>query len=178
MSVSESVRTARLTAERLRLEHLPDMVRMNSDPRVMATLAGVRSEEETRQWHQKNLDHWEQHGFGLWLWRDGSDGRFAGRAGLRRTEVEEKDEVELAYALMPEYWGKGLATEIAQACLQVGFEQLGLADIVAFTLTTNRASERVMQKAGFTYERAIERAGLPHLLYRLSRWRLSRPGVG
>jgi RimJ/RimL family protein N-acetyltransferase len=46
-------------------------------------------------------------------------------------------------------------------------ELLGLDDIVAFTLPTNDASRRVMEKLGFSYERDIEHAGMPHVLYRL-----------
>jgi RimJ/RimL family protein N-acetyltransferase len=38
--------------------------------------------------------------------------------------------------------------------------------MVAITLATNRASQRVMEKAGLTYERELIYAGLPHVLYR------------
>ncbi len=76
------------------------------------------------------------------------------------------DEVELAYAVMAEFWGRGLASEMALASLQLGFAHLGLAEIVAFTLTTNAASRRVMEKIGFRFERDIVHAGLPHVLYR------------
>jgi RimJ/RimL family protein N-acetyltransferase len=167
MGNMDTFQTERLTAERLRPEDFSDYWRMYSDPRVTATLGGVRSEEETRVFLRKGLEHWERHGFGLWVFRDSADGRFVGRAGLRYAVVEGKEEVELAYALMPEYWGRGLATEMARACVRVGFEQVGLAEIVTFTLTTNLASQRVMQKVGFTFERAITHAGLPHVLYRL-----------
>jgi RimJ/RimL family protein N-acetyltransferase len=169
MNVIETFRTNRLTAERLRPDHVSDCCRMYSDTRVMATLGGVRSDEETREWLQQNLEHWERHRFGLWVFRDQSDGGFVGRAGLLHVQVEGTDEVELSYALRSEYWGRGLATELARACVQIGFEQLGLASVVAFTLTTNRASQRVMQKVGFTFERDISHAGLPHVLYRLCR---------
>jgi RimJ/RimL family protein N-acetyltransferase len=162
-------RTDRLSAERLRPEHFNDYWRMYSDHRVTATLGGIRSEEETREMLRRSLEHWERHGFGLWIFRDATEGQFVGRAGLRYAPVEGKDEVELAYALMSEYWGRGLATEMARACVRVGFEQLGLADVVAFTLTINLASQRVMQKVGFTYEREFTHAGLPHVLYRLCR---------
>ena len=83
------------------------------------------------------------------------------------------DEVELAYALRSEYWGRGLATELARAAVAVGFERLGLREIVAFTLPTNRASWRVMEKTGFEYERDFVHRGLPHVIYRrpASRWR-------
>ena len=52
---------------------------------------------------------------------------------------------------------------------QVAFDDLGLGEIVAFTLPTNVASRRVMDKSGFTFERKIEHAGLPHVLYRRAR---------
>lgn len=159
-------RTARLSAERLRPEHLADLCRMYQDPQVMATLGGPRSEEQTQKYLQDALDHWERHGFGIWVLRDPDGGRFAGRAGLRRLQVSGNDEVEVLYALMPEFWGKGLATEIAQALVRIAFERLGLAEVVSFTLPTNRASQRVMEKAGLRFERDIVHAGLPHVLYR------------
>src|SRR5437879_1396450 len=106
MNNLDSFRTDRLSAERLRPEHFGDYWRMYSDPRVTATLGGVRSEEETRVFLQKGLEHWERHGFGLWIFRDLTEGQFVGRAGLRYAAVDGKDEVELAYALMSEYWGR------------------------------------------------------------------------
>jgi RimJ/RimL family protein N-acetyltransferase len=53
------------------------------------------------------------------------------------------------------------------------------SDLVCFTLTTNHASQRVMEKVGFRYERDVLHAGLPHVLYRLSAsaWRgMTRAG--
>jgi [ribosomal protein S5]-alanine N-acetyltransferase len=146
----------------------------------MATLApagapngGVLSDEDTQRFLRKHLDHWDRYGYGLWVFRDREDGRFVGRAGLLNTYVGGNDEVELAYALVAEYWGRGLATEMAGEILAVAFEKLGMEDVVCFTLTTNRASQRVMEKAGFEYERDVVHAGLPHVLYRItvSEWK-------
>ena len=135
---------------------------MHSDPRVMVTLApagvkdgGVLSDEETLQFLRRHLDHWERHGYGLWAFWDRTNGRFVGRAGLYNTRVGGNDEVELAYVLMAEYWGKGLATEMARTILAVAFERLGMTDLVCFTLTTNRTSQRVMEKARFEHEREV-----------------------
>jgi RimJ/RimL family protein N-acetyltransferase len=161
-------RTERLIAERLSADHLGELHRMNQDPRVMATLGGVRPDEETERYLRDNLEHWERYGFGIWAFRNGTDGRFVARAGLRHTRVGGNDEVELAYALRAEYWGRGLATELAVAVVAVGFERLGLQEIVCFTLPTNRASWRVMEKTGFEYERDVVHAGLPHVLYRIT----------
>ena len=60
-----------------------------------------------------------------------------------------------------------LATEMAKAYIQIAFNELKLANVVSFTLHTNRASQRVMEKAGMKYERDIIHADLPHVLYRL-----------
>jgi ribosomal-protein-alanine N-acetyltransferase len=162
-------RTNRLIAERLRVEDLDELCRMHHDPSVMATLGGLRSDEQTRQFLCDNLRHWDRHGYGLWMFRAQADGRFVGRGGLRHVHVGGHDEVEFAYALMAAFWGNGLATEMAKAIVTVAFEHLGMTDIVAFTLATNQASRRVMEKVGCQYELDIVHAGLPHVLYRIKR---------
>jgi RimJ/RimL family protein N-acetyltransferase len=161
-----TLRTERLIAERLSPDHFDELSRMNRDHTTMASLGGVRSDEETERYLRDNLSHWERYGFGVWALRHRADGRFAGRAGLRHRHLDGDEEVELSYALQSEYWGRGLATEMVAAAVAVGFERLGLDDAVALTLPTNRASRRVMEKTGFEYERDIVHAGLPHVLYR------------
>jgi RimJ/RimL family protein N-acetyltransferase len=141
---------------------------MYSDPRVMATLGGLRSEAATRNFLEAGLLHWAEHGFGLWVLFDAADGSFLGRAGLRHVHVGGGDEVELLYALMPGSWNRGLATEASRALLRIAFETLGLEDVVSFTLPMNVASRRVMEKSGFRYERDIVYAELPHVLYRIT----------
>ena len=131
-------RTDRLIAERLRVEGLDELCRMHHDSRVMATLGGVRSDDQTRQFLHDNLRHWDRHGYGLWMFRAKTDGQFVGRGGLRNVHVGGNDAVELAYALMAAFWGSGLATEMAEAILAVAFTQLDLTDIVAFTLPPTR----------------------------------------
>lgn len=158
--------TSRLTAERLHDDHLGDLCRMHRDVRVMATLGGTRSDAETRIFLRDNLDHWTQHGFGLFVFRERASGVFVGRGGLRHVEIGGEDEIELAYAVMAAFWRKGLATEMAAALLRLGTEELGVTGIVAFTLTTNMGSRRVMEKLGLRFERDIRHAGLPHALYR------------
>ena len=74
--------------------------------------------------------------------------------------------MEISYALMARHWRKGFATEIATASVELA-GQLRIPSLVAFTLPDNLASRRVMEKVGFTYERDIEWAALPHVLYRL-----------
>jgi [ribosomal protein S5]-alanine N-acetyltransferase len=73
----------------------------------------------------------------------------------------------LAYALAPEFWGQGLASEIARGIRGLAVTEIGLSEVVCFTLLTNRDSQRVMQKVGFRFERDGMHADLPHVFYRL-----------
>lgn len=169
MESIETITTERLTAERFRLDHYDLLCGLHRDPVVMATLGGVRSDETTRQNLQEYIAHWDTNGFGLWLLRDRASGEFAGRAGLKGIEIGGNWEIELGYTFLQPYWGRGLATEIAQASLEVGFERLGLENLVCFTLPTNLASKRVMEKVGFVFEREVIHTGEPTLLHRLTR---------
>jgi RimJ/RimL family protein N-acetyltransferase len=156
----------RLFAERLTVAHLPLLRRMDNNAQMMASLGGVRSDAETKAYLERNLAHWEEHGFGIWILRDPTTGRVFGRAGLRHLSVEGTPEVELAYALLPEFWGRGLATDAARACVTIGREWLGLPSVVALTTADNLASQRVLLKAALAPEREVAHAGRPHILYR------------
>jgi ribosomal-protein-alanine N-acetyltransferase len=164
----DSFETRRLFAERLERRHL-DLIRlMHLNESVMAHLGGKRSDAQTLQYMERNLAHWAEHGYGIWILRDKATGQFVGRGGLRRTVLEGTAEVEIAYGLMPQFWGQGLATEFTRAIARIAREELGLSDIVSYTLPENVASRRVMEKAGFRYERDILHNDTPHVLYR---WR-------
>jgi len=165
----ESFETARLRAERSHTKHLALHVPFERDERVAAWLGGASDPEETRQRLERELAHWSTHGFGRWVLFDRQTGEFVGRGGLRTVEIEGQPEVELGYAIVPERWGQGLATELAEAAVEVAFRDLGLADVVAFTLPNNAASRRVMEKVGFEYERDFVRKGRDHVLYRIRR---------
>jgi [ribosomal protein S5]-alanine N-acetyltransferase len=169
-STIERLETERMILERLHLEHAPEQLRLMLDPRVSATLWPRRDELPTEadvlDGLRAKVEHWDRHGFGMWMVRDRDTGEMVGRAGLQYTYTAGVNDIEAGWAVVPERWGQGLATELAHACVETAFEHLGLLEIVAFTLPDNLASRRVMQKSGFTYERDIVHAGLPHVLYR------------
>lgn len=156
----------RIFAERLTQAHLPLVRRMDGNPRMMASLGGVRTDAETKAWLERNLAHWDEHGFGIWILRDPMTGRVMGRAGLRNLLVEQTPEVELAYALLPEFWGRGLATDAARACVTIGSEWLGVRSVVALVRPDNLASQRVLLKAALKPERELLHEGRPHVLFR------------
>jgi len=165
VSFPESFETARLRAERLTPEHFDAIRAMDGDARYMALLGGTRTESQTREYLARNLKHWDEHNFGLWVLRD-LEGEIAGRCVLRHLDVEGTDEVELGYGLHTQYWGRGLATEIARELLRLGRTELKRESLVAITRPENHGSQRVLVKTGLVLEREIRYDGVPHLLFR------------
>jgi RimJ/RimL family protein N-acetyltransferase len=172
----EQFTTLRLAATRLHARDLADLCVLHRDPRVMATLGGIRTDAQTLEYLDRGVAHWERHGFGLWTLRS-TQGAFMGRAAIRHVLVDDQDEIEIAYALAADAWGRGIATEIASALLGVAFDRLRLPDVTAITTTDNRASQRVLEKVGLTLERSLVFLGAPCVLYRIDRddWRGTAP---
>jgi [ribosomal protein S5]-alanine N-acetyltransferase len=162
----ERLDTARLVGEHVCDTDFGDLCAMNRNPDVMATLGGLRSDDETREYLQLNLDHWNRYGYGLWMLRSRGGGQFVGRSALRHIHIGGRDEIEVGYALLPDFWGRGLATEVAREIVKLAFSDLEIESLVSFTLPTNAASRRVMEKAGGAYERDVVHAGHLHVLYR------------
>ena len=170
MSAGGAARTDRLVGRPVAADDRAAFRRLFQDEQVGATMAGTRTDAEVEAIVAADVEHWERHGFGCWAWREAATGRFVARGGLRLVEIDDVgEEVELAYAVLPRFWGRGHATEIARFSVGRALGPLGLADVVALTLPTNAASRAVMAAAGLAYERDVVKRGLPHVLYRRRR---------
>lgn len=168
----ERLQTERLVGERILPHHAAELAGLLQHPCVARTLSpsGLPpSDDALARRHAEKVEHWERHGFGLYAVRDRASGEVVAQHGLQLTFVKELAEVEIAWAVRPDRWREGLATEFAQAVLRMGFDRLSLPQIVAFTIPGNTASRRVMDKLDFRYETDFEHHGLPHALYRRAR---------
>ena len=162
-------RTVRLTATKIAPPDLPDCQRFYSDPAVMATLSAdgrVWPAHESADLFERHIQHWHDHGFGTWIFRDPED-VFVGRGGLRQIDVGSGPESERYSGGASEVWGRGLATEMACELIRVAFEDMACEALIGFTLPTNAASQRILEKCGFERDGQIRHAGLVHHLYRL-----------
>ena len=90
--------------------------------------------------------------FGRYLVEEKGTGDLVGAAKLEAYG----DEVEIGYRIMQEYWGKGVATEIAKALILFSFKKFNPPAVVAFVNVENSASIRVLEKAGMTNIERIE----------------------
>jgi RimJ/RimL family protein N-acetyltransferase len=174
----DRVETERLVGCRPVFRDADELHAVMADERVAAwlwpgDLGGPRTLSQVRSLLVHDVDHWKRHRFGPWIVRERATRHVVGRIGLERTTVGGADEVELAWLLAPEVWGRGFATEMARAAVDAGLGPLELGSIVAFTLHANAASRAVMERLGMAYERDVEHAGLPHVLYRITAARRS-----
>ena len=76
------------------------------------------------------------------------DNEFIGSC-LIRPFGDEPNTTELGYSINRIHWGKGLATEMAEAMVAIAFEDQEIKQVVAVTVPANTASGRVLEKAGF-----------------------------
>ncbi len=113
----------------------------------------------------RHLAHWSQRGFGHWAVITPQDGRLIGWNGLEY--LPELNEVEVAYLLSHQAWGRGYATEAAGAAIRFGFEAKGLEAIIGLVHPDNAASIHVLEKCGLRYADRIELWGLEMLRYRI-----------
>ncbi|MBP7779185.1 MAG: GNAT family N-acetyltransferase [Acidobacteria bacterium] len=133
----------------------------------------IVSLEQSRQWLAVSTRGFAERRFGLWGLHDAAGGPLIGFCGCRDWSTGEP---ELMYGLWPAWWGRGLATEAAQAVLEYVFEVLGHPVMMAATDPPNVASIRVMERLGMVFDWRGEMHGLDTLVYRLSRerWRRHR----
>lgn len=108
------------------------------------------SRGESERFLDRQLDHWETHGFGSWAAEVKTDRTLIGYIGLSIPTwlPEVLPAVEVGWRLSPAYWGRGLATEGGRVSLRHGFEALELDRIISIFTPDNAASGRVMQKLG------------------------------
>lgn len=151
---------------------------MNGDAEVMRHFPKPLSFAESETFRLRIARHFEEHGFGFWgVFRRDAPG-LVGLVGLLNIPWSARftPAVEIGWRIAPAHQRQGFAEEAARMALAHGFGQLGLAEIVAFTLPANQPSWRLMEKLGMAPDGRFAHPSLPdghpmqeHLLYRLRR---------
>jgi RimJ/RimL family protein N-acetyltransferase len=148
------IETERLLLRGWRDWDVEPYARLCTDPEVMRFIGdgSTLTREQSGEQISRFVRHWEERGFGLWAMEEKGSGRFVGFAGLAHQDdwAEGGHKTEVGWRLDRAFWGRGLATEAAQASVAYGFEALGLERVISIIQPENTASRRVAEKAGFT----------------------------
>lgn len=143
--------TERLILRPMNAGDIKDIFEMRRDEDVMRYIREpVLSREETENWINLVSSRWAKDEIGFCSVIEKQSGKFAGWCGL--WELKENAEIEVGYAVAKDFWGRGFASESAQAFLEYGFKKLNLEKIVAVARPENTASRRVMEKIGMKYD--------------------------
>lgn len=179
MIVRHEILTARLRMRCWMDRDREPFAAMNADPEVMAyfpsTLGRADSDAGIDVW----LGHFIDNGWGNWALELRESGAFIGYTGLTvpRRMLPFSPCVEIGWRLARPYWSAGYATEAATEALRIGFDDIGLNEIVSFTSRLNARSRAVMERIGMRDAgEDFDHPALPaghrlqrHCLYRLDR---------
>jgi RimJ/RimL family protein N-acetyltransferase len=153
--------TGRLILRRFHENDLEAFFQLCSQPHViryaqsvpLASLAEARELMRTAPFHD-----YATYGYGRFacVWKETGD--VIGFSGVKY--VPEIGDTELGYRFLPEFWGRGLATEAGRASIEFARTELRLARLVALVHPENVASAGVLTKLGFSVERALRYSGV------------------
>ncbi len=169
MKSSGVITTERLALRRMTLDDFDAVRRIHSDPEVMWVYGGVFSEQQTREWMQRNLDRYERDGVGFFAITLKSSGELVGCGGIIMQETDQGVEPEVGYQMRRDQQGKGYATEMAWGCMEYAFETMQADHIISLIRPDNMPSRRVAEKNGLVVDREMMFHDMPHLVYRLTK---------
>ncbi len=174
-----TLKTQRLILRPWQTSDLKPFAEMNADSDVMRYYPSVLSTSESDELAEKISARLSENGWGFWALELKDNGEFIGFTGLNKPgyDLPCNPCVEVGWRLSKKHWGKGYATEAAQASLQFAFEELNLDSVVSFASAVNTASWRVMERIGMrnthnNFNHPIIPAGSPlsdHVLYKIKR---------
>ena len=147
-----TIETERLLIRPFSKDDIEPSYVMNVDAEVSKYTGdgGIVSKEEIeRRIIEDVFGDYEKYGFGRLAVELKGECKFIGFTGLKF--LEDMNEVDLGYRFMKKYWGMGIATEAARACIKLGFDALELKKIIAMVLPVNSESIRVLEKLNFKY---------------------------
>lgn len=156
---STLLETERLLLRRQQASDIEFLVELWSDPQVTSYLGGPRNREWLRSVFEATAQNPDAEQYDLWPVVEKATAHVIGHCGLLDKEVEGKVEIELTYVLAPSAWHKGYATEIGQALIQLAFEKMGVARLIALIEPENEPSEQVARRLGMWLEQEIVRPG-------------------
>lgn len=150
--------TERLILRPFQQDDLPAYLELVGDATAMRYIGSGMTLGREAAWTQLAtlLGHWQLRGYGLWAIEERGSGALVGRAGLFNPEGWPG--IEVGWALIRRYWGKGYATEAATAALDWAFDALEVGEIISCIQPANHASIKVAERLGeqFSHEELLQ----------------------
>jgi RimJ/RimL family protein N-acetyltransferase len=169
-------KTERLILEPIGPEHADEVWTLHQDELIASWWCAAWSKTEATRFCEHCAQGWKRDGVSKWIAHNRDTGALVGRGGLSRMAAHgdetnqiqalltdpswAQDRLEIGWALLSEFRGLGLATEIGREGLRFAFEVLGARSVISYTERHNRASRRVMERLGLNLRAEIRAIGL------------------
>jgi GrpB-like predicted nucleotidyltransferase (UPF0157 family)/GNAT superfamily N-acetyltransferase len=155
--------TKRLVLKKPKLSDVDDLLLLRSDSEVMKYIGRdglIQTKEEVERFLNMAIPYQEENGFGFCSVFEKGSGAFVGQAGLFHLGFDEaQSEIEIAYRLLPKFWGKGYGTELVRALIQWGFDHLAVDKLIAIVHPENNRSRHILDKVGMMHTGEAEYFG-------------------
>ena len=112
------------------------------------------------------LREYSLYGYGRWAVVDKSKDKVIGFCGLKY--LPDVGMPDIGYRFLPEYWGQGLASETAIACVSYCQEQLGIESYFGDVMKDNLASIKVLKKLGLKFTGLVQERGFTFMRFKQS----------
>ena len=160
------IETPRMYLRLMELSDIDDLLKIFGDPKVMASFdTEPFNREQMDHWVQRNIEHQNLHGYGLFSVILKSEGIMIGDCGLEHMEVEGDLATELGYDFRSDYWNQGFATEAASSVRDYSFDVLHLPSLISIIRVGNEASKRVSEKIGMRFVNEFTKNGINYWKY-------------
>jgi ribosomal-protein-alanine N-acetyltransferase len=161
--------TERLYLREMNQSDFASLCRILKDDDAMYAYEGAFSDDEVREWLDRQIARYHKWGFGLWAVVLKETNEMIGQCGLTMQNWKDGEVLEIGYLFEREYWHKGYATEAAQACKKYAFETLNAAEVCSIIRDTNTASQNVAIRNGMTVKdkwiKHYKGVDMPHYRY-------------
>lgn len=155
--------TKRLILRELRPSDAEIFFELNADPEVMKYTGDVAFPSILKAEHfLKNYSDYRNNGFGRWAVILKNSNKFLGWCGLK---LNEENLIDLGFRFFRNEWGKGYATESANASLEYGFNHLNIDEIIGRDSQDNKASIKVLKKSGMKFWKNDTCKGIENAVY-------------
>ncbi|MBK9730893.1 MAG: GNAT family N-acetyltransferase [Chitinophagaceae bacterium] len=150
--------TPRLLLRELSQDDYQNFFDLNNDPEVVKYVGdGAFASVNAAKNFLLNYDQYKKYGVGRWAVILKASNEFTGWCGLKfQQDLSETGEVDLGYRFSRKFWGQGIGSEAAKACVDYGFHQLHYKRIIGRVMAGNIASVKVLEHCGMHFVREMK----------------------
>lgn len=142
--------TERLYLREMNQSDFASLCRILKDDETMYAYEGAFSDDEVREWLDRQIARYQKWGFGLWAVILKDTNEMIGQCGLTMQNWKDVEVLEIGYLFERAHWHKGYASEAAKACKKYAFETLNASEVCSIIRDTNIASQNVAIRNGMT----------------------------